>query len=1135
MNDDLNEKKSDEMELGKLKNNLKTLSKKTKNLFKMIYRAIIAAPVVIKLALILALVVAVVVVINAFVELLNFFGTNNVSALAARAVIQNEITISEASDPDKGYYFKINGDIVEIFKEELNKAYESGAYDDVDIDADDDDETGNRNEIEDDDEEDEDESEDEDDDEEEDEDEEDNTDEDDDEDTGNVIKDEDELEYNEDDLMYIFQTDDKDVMKAYIIKMIRAEIASSYPRLGSYEGEGTGDSQGNKKDREGNYVAQGVVQIKRKKINKDGTPNGDAITLNYLPHEKFTELVNSNNSDALNYFSFEQGKGLLYYATYKETVKNVNGSDTETVFTIQENNVSYRTLTTMTGMPYNFLFALLQESQNPEWVMAVIDLMWKQENEVVLMIQDQINESEYTEVNKQAQRTDKTQYTSQEGNSYYVQSEKYDITEDAIKNVEADKKVVDFLSNISTNGTKRVYSKTRSLRGSQEKVQSEDILRITHDGNAYEYKVFLIGDNTSGTSNRSVESGPSYEWAEGDKESTYKFPSEFGETENVISKSYTNTSNVFIQKAKTWCIDFEQEIEGTEPTKVENQGEEKTYEYKTLANGEVDSTSYYSVDDLKELTYTLYSENSGSIPSASQGGSAELEEIYLSNEKLLYSSKLNTVTYTWNVKILNEKKLDPNKFLGLWKNAEGKYDKNGENLFDPNGKDVGYRMPPPEETVIAYPVEAITTTSAEDDIDELIELLEMHEDTQVHAQIMMYFWNIYYGENVYDVDPNSILNLFNTNLISLNGTDTPSNLLREYIRSWEHASPPPTNADGTCYIIETDGYDNPTVGYGIDIFNGGYESLFLSSGYSTEIGGEVPIEFVDALEEQEIKGCEDAIRGLTAGLDLKEYQIHALVSRAYNAGTGSLSSTDHPGAVGIRNGKNFIQAYEAYWNAETDDLFESHVTEGNYNHNLYTNYMNKPNTAKTSEGPKYSAGLDNRRKSEWTLFQAGYYTTLGKWYLEGNDRILSIADTIHKWMETNNYTYCVYNSNSYEECSGEAHGLNTTFEASKTGYHHSCCATFVSWVLQEGGYLEDSEHQDGAGDLKDKLISKGWQVINNVDDLKPGDVLYYSGHVEIYAGDNKVYNAGSGRAIRGASPAGSGRGISNMVMALRPN
>ena len=130
--------------------------------------------------------------------------------------------------------------------------------------------------------------------------------------------------------------------------------------------------------------------------------------------------------------------------------------------------------------------------------------------------------------------------------------------------------------------------------------------------------------------------------------------------------------------------------------------------------------------------------------------------------------------------------------------------------------------------------------------------------------------------------------------------------------------------------------------------------------------------------------------------------------------------------------------------------------------------------------------------------------------------------------------------NKYEECgtasaNGSTHGLNVTFEASKTGYRHTCCATYVSWVLQEAGYLEDSEHQDGANNLRNYLMNnKAWNVITSVSELQPGDIICYNSHIEIYAGDGKVYSAGSGDHIRGSSP--YSKNISSMLCGLRaPN
>lgn len=139
------------------------------------------------------------------------------------------------------------------------------------------------------------------------------------------------------------------------------------------------------------------------------------------------------------------------------------------------------------------------------------------------------------------------------------------------------------------------------------------------------------------------------------------------------------------------------------------------------------------------------------------------------------------------------------------------------------------------------------------------------------------------------------------------------------------------------------------------------------------------------------------------------------------------------------------------------------------------------------------------------------------------ERIVAKAEEIHQYMEDNKYTYCVYGGNSYEECDdfGKDHGLNTTFEESKTGYHNTCCATYVSWVLQETGYLSKSEHTNGADTLASTLRNKGWTKVS-ANELEPGDVMVFSGHVQIYGDNAEIYNAGSGRSIRGDVTQNSG-------------
>ena len=65
----------------------------------------------------------------------------------------------------------------------------------------------------------------------------------------------------------------------------------------------------------------------------------------------------------------------------------------------------------------------------------------------------------------------------------------------------------------------------------------------------------------------------------------------------------------------------------------------------------------------------------------------------------------------------------------------------------------------------------------------------------------------------------------------------------------------------------------------------------------------------------------------------------------------------------MRNGMDFVTAYRKYWKNSDNS---SNV---NYNHSLYTNYMNSPTTSDGVVMP----GLVSRRKSEWKLFQTGVY------------------------------------------------------------------------------------------------------------------------------------------------------------------
>lgn len=145
------------------------------------------------------------------------------------------------------------------------------------------------------------------------------------------------------------------------------------------------------------------------------------------------------------------------------------------------------------------------------------------------------------------------------------------------------------------------------------------------------------------------------------------------------------------------------------------------------------------------------------------------------------------------------------------------------------------------------------------------------------------------------------------------------------------------------------------------------------------------------------------------------------------------------------------------------------------------------------------------------------------------------AKEIHDYMMENNYGYCTYDN----RCNHDGNcGLNSTFEASKTGYHNTCCATYVSWVLQEAGYLTKQEHIDnylnGANNLIKYLTKKGWKEIDK-NNKQPGDILCYNGHIAIYGGKGSQYDAGSRKYINEKSPCKISWGMSTEKVLRAPD
>ncbi len=200
MNED-KERKEDEG----LQSNLKDTTKNKKNnqsKFAMIasrLAGLIAAVIMPLLQVMLPLIILA-VVLGGLIYIFDLEGDNNITSKGLESIITNKeyVDIEEAED-NLGYYFKIDKETEDKYVEEINRAFHDGYWYSTNPDR-------PRDE--------------------------------------NYVYNEKDAYIKEKEIAEWFQTED---YKPYLIKMIRAEIASSYPKLGEYEGVDDTESERNKK------------------------------------------------------------------------------------------------------------------------------------------------------------------------------------------------------------------------------------------------------------------------------------------------------------------------------------------------------------------------------------------------------------------------------------------------------------------------------------------------------------------------------------------------------------------------------------------------------------------------------------------------------------------------------------------------------------------------------------------------------------------------------------------------------------------------------------------------------------------------------------------------------------------------
>lgn len=433
-------------------------------------------------------------------------------------------------------------------------------------------------------------------------------------------------------------------------------------------------------------------------------------------------------------------------------------------------------------------------------------------------------------------------------------------------------------------------------------------------------------------------------------------------------------------------------------------------------------------------------------------------------------------TKDWQVVETNTK-IDADKFLGLWRNNTGIY-----------VEGASYKSERQGGILVKYPL-PLTYKSKEDAESEekskhtpvvniysaeqmLYNLLEKSESTQTHATLMRYLIKLYKtGEpldqaNVeFDLD----LSIYNptefnesTFIVGIGGA------LEEFLKAWEGTV---TDANGN-YKVFNDGYGNATVGYGICIK---YQKGRLNSRGLTELTtynresdlfGKVLVgrnDLIDDVKREIINEYRQDIIKQTMGLNLSETQIDALVAIKFQYG----------------NIGNFVAQYKRYGN--TDALRNAVCTNGGKYY--------------------FRDGIPQARaEANWKLFHEGIYTDKSGNIIQSSTGSANI--------DISNLT-----GNAKTVVSRALEQVDKMYvwggETPEVGFD---CSGLVMWSYAQIG-IQLPHSADGiAGRLSGKEIPL------SVNSLKPGDILWKSGHIAIYIGnDTFVHAPGRGKQITTAN------------------
>jgi len=492
------------------------------------------------------------------------------------------------------------------------------------------------------------------------------------------------------------------------------------------------------KDTYGEEV-QGIVKIKR----QTGNVKKDLI---YKKYESFKELVDNNDTKALNYFAIDENWMLCIGKLHKTITKNPDGTTTEENV-IEETKMPYQGLISGYAVPFEFFITLQQISQNAEYVSAVADLVKNGEIELTIFDSTEVITTEYIYKYKvrtrwiEEKEVEKQSYTNTVSSRSVlnrnnpIRGVQIAATKSQIymENTFADvrNKIVNYLRgqgctsniNITPNATSNVMwqtSKTKYIAS----IKVQEVNKNQWRGQV------TITDTPIGGQTTPEESGN-----QGNKPETPKDPEEPTKP----------------QEPETEIIEIQHDEKGEEQTETTIRIEETNSVTAAVTKADVwvikKETTYSNNNKLPEYPYT---EEGSNTP---LGDEATKEEIEGTKEGSWKVERSQTIKQTvekneWEIQT-NNMDIDESKFLGLWKNSLGI-----KGLpYQSNGILVEYALP---YSLIRKESPVGNILSAE---EMLYDQLEKTENTQLNAQIMRYLIS-YYKDPETAVKPD--LSIFNT-------------------------------------------------------------------------------------------------------------------------------------------------------------------------------------------------------------------------------------------------------------------------------------------------------------------------------------------------------------------------------------